>query len=698
MSFLHLWPIYVGVGAAALPLAVHWLTRPRPARLPISTLRFVREVVNQRRARNRLRDFLVLLARTAAILLLAAAIARPIGGERALAERESAGSTSRVILLDVSQSMAAGSHGVQNFERARSRAAEYLAYRPGLRANLIQAGAGARGVFDSPSVNLSALHNELAASRVRPERLNLNAAISAAAAELAGTPADARRELVVVSDFQRSNWTGVDFSALPEDTHIEMESVALADAADNLAVLRVGCQGRAVAGQEVRLEVEVGNFSPNARPVEVEVTLGDSAYRLQGPCPAQSTTTLSQEIVLQSVGWQSGEARLVGVEDQLAADNVRSWVLEVRPPPTYALVTRQAPNEAGSSFYVERALAPVLRPDQPRQIRVVRLLPSAMDDESLAGAELIVLDRPGKLGAEALRRLSNLLRRGRALLYFAAEPVDAVNLQGLGDAAGTNLQMPVRFAPPTVGHARRNLFLASMRSDQSPFTVFGDELASAVGSLRFAGGLTSQRQDGALAEDLLASYSDQSAAIVITASGAGTLAVWKVDLEKSNLASSPAFVPLVGELTERLLGRARIRAAVFSGEPLATYLSPEAGSRAELTLSGPPGVSPAAIGELVDERLGVLWRTPHVGPPGIYKALRGGTTQFAVASEIPPEESDLRPLAPGLLKGRLSGGRPIHFHQDAPGTEEGGDWWTWLVVGCVACLLVELVLLRGSRA
>src|SRR5204863_3889303 len=131
----------------------------------------------------------------------------------------------------------------------------------------------------------------------------------------------------------------------------------------------------------------------------------------------------------------------------------------------------------------------------------------------------------------------------------------------------------------------------------------------------------------------------------------------------------------------------------FSGEPLATYLSPEAGSRAELALFGPPDTSPAALGELVDDSMGVLWRTPHVGPPGVYKVLRGDATQFALASEIPPEESDLRSLAAEVLNGRLSGGRPIHFHQDAPGADEGSDRWTWLLVGCVTCLLVELAVL-----
>ena len=48
MTFLHPWAIWIGVAAASVPIVVHLLTRPRPMRMPLSTLRFVREAVRQR--------------------------------------------------------------------------------------------------------------------------------------------------------------------------------------------------------------------------------------------------------------------------------------------------------------------------------------------------------------------------------------------------------------------------------------------------------------------------------------------------------------------------------------------------------------------------------------------------------------------------------------------------------------------------
>ena len=140
MNLLHAWAIPLGVAAALLPVAIHFLTRPRPTSVPWSTLRFVRQAIQQRHSRWRLRDALVLALRTLAVLLLAWGMARPLVGDRTDPSAADA-SAVRIVLLDVSQSMAAVDHSVRAIERARAAAAEQFGFRPGLKANLILAGA-----------------------------------------------------------------------------------------------------------------------------------------------------------------------------------------------------------------------------------------------------------------------------------------------------------------------------------------------------------------------------------------------------------------------------------------------------------------------------------------------------------------------------------------------------------------------------
>jgi hypothetical protein len=688
MSFLH--PIFLVAGVAVgLPVLVHWLTRPRPVRLPLSTVRFVMQAVQQRRARHRLRDWLVLLLRGAAVALLVWAFARPLFGQKPLVSPGDAGEGVRIVVVDQSASMGAAVRGVSAFEKARPLAAEFLSGGGNLRANLILAGASPHAVFDAPSANVGALREELGRAKPLPERLNLQATINMAGDMLAKSAPGQKRELVVVSDFQRTNWTTADFSPLPSDTHVELKSVGDASRA-NVGILRVSAAARAEQGREARVEVEVGNYSPAARNVQVELTVGKGVYRLSGACAAGIATTLSATFTPTEAGWQVGEARLLDVEDALSADNVRPFVLEVRPSPTYLLVTRESARPAAtSSHFVERALAPVVTREGKPAIRVVRVAPGALDRDAAVGGDLIVLDHPGKLSQPAVNLLAGLMRRGRPVLYVAAERVDATNLKMLEEAAGAEMKLPVEFLPPAAGQSRRGLFLAEIRKGEAPFSIFGDSVSAAVGTLRFAGGLASRKSDRGLADDVLASFSDRSAAIVVTNCGAGALGVLNADLAESTLPSSSAFVPLMGELVGRLMGARADRTGVNSGEPMAAYLPAEVGGAAGLSLD------PAEnTGQLADDNSLVTWRWNSAGAPGVYRVKRGGATVFAVASGVAREESDLRGIDASLVN-RLAGGREVHFDANASGGEDQKDRaWTWALVACAGCMIVEIAVLR----
>jgi hypothetical protein len=514
-----------------------------------------------------------------------------------------------------------------------------------------------------------------------------------------GSAADIRRELVVVSDFQRSNWSNADFATFPKDTAIQLESVAPDEAPANLGILHVASQGRAEIGREVRLDVDIGNYSLTPRLVRVEVALGNAVYQLEGNCAPNSKTTLSAQILPHSVGWQVGEARLLGMEDAMPTDNVRPCALEVRPPPIYALITRQSEQQRpSSSYYLQRALDPIEARSGKSKSRVVRVSPANFDRETIGTAELIVLDHPGRLLGETVNHLASLLRRGRGVLYVVAEPIDATNLKRLTAAAGTGLQMPVEFAPAPVGQPRRNLFLTDVRREQPPFQIFGDNLTALIGELRFSGGLASRRLEGTLREDILATFSDQSAFLVATSSDAGSLVVLNADLGTSNLPASPMFVPLLGELVVHcLLGQARNTNVLACGDPVAVYLPAGLDAAGQLHLLGPDSGS-NAVGELTQETTGVLWHADAAGPPGVSQVTKDGRTVFALVTAIPAEESDLRTLSANVFLERLSGGRSVRFRsvRSASG-DENDELWTWLAIACMTCLLGEVVALKVFR-
>src|SRR5207244_1415894 len=139
-----------------------------------------------------------------------------------------------------------------------------------------------------------------------------------------------------------------------------------------------------------------------------------------------------------------------------------------------------------------------------------------------------------------------------------------------------------------------------------------------------------------------AGYSDQSACLMVTACGAGALAVLNADLAGSNLPASPMFVPLIGELMNQLLDPRRSQDEVACGEPMTVALPALAGPAAKLAVLGPEKENAAA--DFVEETAGLLWRSRAMPGPGVFRITRDKQVVFALAAAIPPEESDLRTL------------------------------------------------------
>ena len=120
MSFL--FPAFLaGALAIAIPILLHFVRRQSAPPLAFSDLRFLRRAQSAAVRRRWLRDWLLLALRVAALLLLAAAFARPFYDATGLAGRPVT-----IVALDRSFSMAFPGM----FERARAAARAAVAAAP----------------------------------------------------------------------------------------------------------------------------------------------------------------------------------------------------------------------------------------------------------------------------------------------------------------------------------------------------------------------------------------------------------------------------------------------------------------------------------------------------------------------------------------------------------------------------------------
>ncbi|MEZ6059317.1 MAG: BatA and WFA domain-containing protein [Planctomycetaceae bacterium] len=701
--FANSWAILIGLTAAAAPVIVHWLTKPKPVRLPVSTLRFIRGAVQQRRARYRLRDLLVLMFRTAAILLLAFAIARPLLHRQATASATdtATANVTRIVLLDCSQSMAARDGGIVRFERARPIVSNLLKYQPSMKANLLLSAASPQPVFDGPTTNLGALRDALSDAAVRPERLRVQQALNHIAEMFDQTDADSRIELVIVSDFQRSNWATADFSVLPESCQVELQSVASSDDAPNLAVLDLTVAGRAEAGHDADVSVRIGNYSDTPRHARVEVTLGNVVIPFEGHCPAKTQTSIGGRVPIASDGWHIGSARLMSADDALPADDAIPVAIQAFPQPKIAVLTRDDTDRAGTTaYFVKRALSSTVTGSTTTggtTDAVFTVDAADPDVELLRQAEVVVAARPGRLTGDSITVLTAMLQRGHSVLYIAADQLDAANLRDLTGALGSSVRMPVEYLPQPGSRSGVRRFLTDVDRRRSPFAIFGDELASAIGSLEFSGGLVTRSTSEGLQDDVRATLNDQSAFLTVTSVGRGRLAVMNADLDRSNLARTPVLVPLLGELISQDLGMSAATPAAFPcGEPLALQLPIGEENIDALTVVGPTADLPeSAKGTFSPVPAGIVWEITSAGPVGVYEVRLHGRTVAAAVTSVPVEEADLRSLSADVFEGRLSGGRTLTYADGSiADTDSQDDTWVWLAALCVGCVLMEILTLK----
>ena len=210
MSFLA--PLFaVGLAALVVPILVHLVHKERKETTPFPSLMFLLRTPYQHSRRQRIRDWLLFLTRAMVFLLLIAAFARPVFDRPPDAAAAAvSGGREVIILLDRSFSMRVG----DRWTRAQASARQALdALGPNDRGTVIVFADQARAVREEGSTRaqLRAIIDSAspgdAATRYAPALLLARRTIVDSKLP--------KREVIVISDFQRSGWDVREVARLP---------------------------------------------------------------------------------------------------------------------------------------------------------------------------------------------------------------------------------------------------------------------------------------------------------------------------------------------------------------------------------------------------------------------------------------------------------------------------------------------------
>lgn len=652
-----------GAAAFLIPLIIHLLNKRKVTVVRWGAMHLLHEVLRQRKRRLQIEQWLLLLTRIAIPIVLALCLARPVLS--ALRQIPGFGKTSAVVMLDDSFSMRAPAAQGTAASQARQDLQRVLDNLPrGSDAQVILSGGNPRKLLDQSTSALDLIPKQLAdvPSLSGPASPNDIAQSAAAALKAA---ANAAREVILISDFQESDWKsaaeGAAIPALealgkqepkPQVTFFRIGT----DLSENLSIASAELSALVAAEtQPIGFRVRVRNHGK--RPwQDVAVHLEADGSRLRTTrvsVPADGEASLSFAHAFEKVGDHSLAVRIEG--DSFPEDNASYSVIQVRNQLNTLLIDGDPGNEplAGSTDFLEIALAPHQSASASLKdlIRTTKVDARRVRDEDLRGKEVVIVANAEKLART--NDLERFVKDGGGLVIFAGPKCDLNwynrdfyrNGQGLfpcsikGYGRTTANENPARILMQRFTHPAAAYFNdpRSGRLEDAEFrhwlVLEGGAAGSAANSS--AAGL---RQIMSLDRGIpLAVEKPMGRGRVIAVATTA-------NPEWSNLPLQPFFVPLAQRLVTYLATQSAAAASQLVGSPLRVNLGKELADL-EFTIEDATG----KIDTIKSKREGdsTVAESKPVASPGIYefKQASSSAQPRRFAFNLNPAESNLKTLA-----------------------------------------------------
>ena len=684
MNFLS--PFFLaGLGALAIPVLIHLINREKKVVVQFPSLMFLHKIPYKSVRRQKIRHLLLLVLRCLALALFVAAFARPWFDR---SKATGAGSTSAravVILIDRSYSMGYGGRWNAALDKARE---VVRAINPQDRATIVFF-ANEPSAATEPTADRTRLDNALKTAKLSSEGTRYAPAIKLAT-EIASGSNLPRKDVILISDFQKAGWAKREELAMPPDVTLRTMDVSSGDATDAGVIGVATERTRDSLRERVTVTARIANLAAKPRTMDAVLELGGrvlESKRVTLPPKSAQPVRFAATIVPPSA--TRGVVKIA--EDSLAADD--AFYFTVAPDEAVSvLIIEPASARPNQSLYLRTALS---IGDKPRFNVDVRT-PEAIRSADLEGRSLIVLNETAPPSGAIGGRIREAIIGGAGLFVIPGE--QEVNRwpsewRAMLPATVGNVVDRTRDAGATIG---------AVDYTNSIFDIF-----SAPRSGDFAAARVFRYRALRADSGVLAKFDDGTPAMVMGRAGAGRVVLWatSMDANWNDLPMQTVFVPFVHQVGKGVGRFADSRAWFTAGEVLdlsrhAELTSPLMGSGPKATGDSVRLVLEAPSGEKT--RLSVLG-TNHLATlreQGLYELRResdpvGGGRPIAV--NVDAAEADLTHLDPQELVAAAAATTAKVTQRDAapaaPEQQEGRQtvWW-YLLLAALFLLAVETVL------
>ena len=702
-----------GLAAVTAPVIIHLLHRRRIKQVDWGAMRFLLELLAQRRRRLFLDELLLLLVRALLVAGIALAMVRPAFlrtvPQANNGETLRQGGAAAVLLIDDSVSSMAG-RAQPAFEAMRKLGLSYLdSLARGDEVSLLlmsQIGAPA----SDPIFDLEGLKAHLTALKPSFVATDIPALLDAGLAQLK-RHINPGAELVILTDGRRDGWHEEDKARWAElrerlrgpkkaargtrsRPRVLVLSPDIADGDDNLAITEVGVDRTLVSvGRPAGLRVTVANFGKQAgREVGVQLAVnGQVVGSKRVSLPASGPAEAVFEHTFEAAGSYSIEAALLDNADPLPADDRRALSVQVESSVPVLLVDGGTPNGLASKLGF---LAVALDPDGSGKgpFRITRISLAQFNVSMLQDCRVVVFGDVPVLDPAAVDALGRFVVSGGGILVGLgpASDVALINRYWARDGEGF-LPCPLALAvtPP------KPAVPAAIRLGHPVFSGFGSKTDEAWKAARVRSyfKLEPRKVKGGDL-DTLVTLDNEDALIVERRRGLGlvTMVTTSLNADWTDLPLQAAYVPLLRGIVGRLGSFVMPPRNLLPGDSIiyAAGKDPTQSIRGEDASGKPLKLTQGAwegrdalLSEPLME-LGVyLLRDPRLPTP----------VRYAVSCA--PAESALLPMPDREMNQALEGSLSL-FHTPEqitqsldPARRQSVELWKWCLAAAIGLMFIE---------
>jgi hypothetical protein len=674
-----------GLLAVAIPIAIHLINRERRVVVQFPSLMFLHKIPYRSVRRQKLRHLLLLAMRCLALALLVAAFARPFFHRKLAAASSLLGARERVILLDRSYSMGYADHWKRALDAARGATTDLAGND---RATLV--------LFDNdpvaatePTANRARLERAIAGAKIGSEGTRYEPALKLAAQILSASNLP-RKEVVMISDFQRTAWGRRDDIQLPAGAAMTAVDVSAAQTQD-LAVTQVSTDRDHVGDRDrVTVTARVTNVGAEARTVEATFGLGGRAVETK-KLTVPPKGVAQARFAPTAIPTAATRGSVSITHDSLPQNDAFNFTLAPGEAVS-VLVVEPAKPRTNQSLYLARALAIGDKPSFHVDVRSE----DALRIQDLTSRSLVILDEVPPPGGAVGARLREVLGAGTGVLVVPGDVAAArwtadwraLMPARLGSVVDRTRDAGGTLASVDYGHPIFELFSAPRSGDFSTAHVFRYRQLVTSGDT----GVIARLDDGA-------------PALVEKGVGGGKVVMWASSLDEywTDLPVQPVFLPFVQQLA-KYAGRYGDARAWFTagdvldlsrhGELTAPLLAGggQAATSAPLMLESPTGHR-TPLTASGPEHLATLSEQGFYELRGLGTAAGSGRP---IAVNVDPKESDLSRFDPKELIAAVTAtpgpGAKGGVSAAPADLERGQTIWWYLLVAALLLMAAETIL------